>query len=178
MKAIAPIRQNRTYWRHWHHLPGFGALRTFAGAIVGPRPSAQASFRRARSHLDAPRPRRPVCYSRCMSVPPAVSPFVPGRGGLPQCDTDGPSAEVRHRDSAARRIERRRPAISGGAGQRRLCLSLTGSRQPSGARHSQPDALHRSHGTAWWSNPVIGARTVEAEFSLPVTGGKLPMRSG
>ena len=39
------------------------------------------------THWNAPgcpqRPRRPICYSRRMSVPPAVSPFVPGRGGLP-----------------------------------------------------------------------------------------------
>ena len=57
--------------------------RAGAAGAGSPRPSAQASFRRVPTHLDTPRPRRPICYSRRMSVPPAVSPFVPGRGGLP-----------------------------------------------------------------------------------------------
>ena len=84
---------------------------------------------------------------------------------------NGSSAEVRHRGSAARRIGGRRSAMSGGAGRRRLCLALAGSRQPLGARHPQPDELHRSHGTAWWSSLVIDAPAVEAKFSLPVPGG-------
>ena len=90
-----------------------------------------------------------------------------GQIGVGRLDTEAASAALIRPLAAQSPAIAFEDAASGGAGQRRLCLALTGSRQRLGARHPQSDELHRSHGTARWSSPVIGVHAVEAELSHP-----------